>query len=524
MNILAQKNEGLSKLTAIRPFDHFKVLEYIDEDKSMLICKRFSDSKKVFVKTVKVVNDPALLRKKIQVFEDLKKFLLQTKIECILAPDDIVICRDPDSSLHVHLWKIFESFDHVLWNQYYTCDFRLEKKFVIRHYNETEILLILQSLISSLVLLFSKGKIPSFFNFFVCLSSQKYKLYFDSFDDIRQNPVLSFVDFDNKSQKLAIKRVIHKKSHMPPPQLTNWERLERDRRKSRREQMRSLKQMKLRKKTQSDFSRVKSLKRDISELKHPKYADLDAIVPQFNLEAPKPKPQQPRQFVDRVQKRYTYVRQRLIQNLFSSFLVSRFEHLLDYAIIVIYGFLKDVVFAFYDIQIQNTEALRKLYQQDKLDQFKNLLGLFFFLLQQKTAKPTSSAKLADTRDDTGPGATSLRKESEQTAISEDKTSNLTGGVFNSSIQELRSTRSALLDRLDHFFRVSQRVMKEFLSQEIEFPSQHWHYLRYPVFTFMQRLSLVYSGGQLEEGRLFLNLAHIISNLVDLKNLTLNFSE
>lgn len=524
MNLFAQKSKEQNKLTPLRPSDHFKILEYLDEDNSMFFCKRFSDSKKVFVKTAKVVNDQSLLKKKFKVFQDLKEFLLKTKIKSILSPDNILVCQDPDSSSHVQLWRVFESFDYVLWNQYYTCDFRLQKKYVIRHFNETEILLILQSLVSSLVLLFSKGKIPSFYNFFVCLSDQKYKLYFDSFDDIRQNPVLSFVDFDNESQKLAIKRVIHKKSHMPPPQLSHWEKFERNRRKSRREQMRSLKQMKLRKKTGSNCGRVKSLKRDISDMENPKYADLDLIVPQFQIPQAQKKPPQPREFVDRVQKRYLYVRQRLIQNLFSSFLVSRFENLLDYAIILIYGFLKDVVFAFYNIQLQNTEALRKLYQQDKLDQFKNLLGLFFFLLQQKTTKAASTPKLAGGHTRSKPGTTSPRKFSEQTAVSEDKTSILTGGVFNSSIQELKSIRSVLLGKLDHFFRVSQRVMKEFLGQEIEFPSQHWHYLRYPVFMYMQRLSLVYSGGQLEEGRLFQNLANILSNLVDLKYLTLNFSE
>ena len=249
-------------------------------------------------------------------------------------------------------------------------------------FNETELFLISQSLISSLILLFSKGKIPSFHNFFACVSGQKYKLYFDSFDDIRDNPVLSFVDFDKNLQKIAIKKVIHKKSKMPPPEIKDWERKEQKTRKSRREQMKSLKQVKLRHKIKEKINRVKSLKQGN---KKPNYADLEQVFPKIQIKS-REFPNHPKEYPDRVYKRFEYVKERLSRNLFSTFLVGRFESLVDYAIVIIYGFLKDIVFAYYDLRVQSTEGLRELYEQNKLDHFKNLLELFFFMLKKNLLK------------------------------------------------------------------------------------------------------------------------------------------
>ena len=521
MNFSARTNEFENEITISNPLNQFKILEYIDEEHTMFLVKRYSDSKKFFVKTELILKEKQIISKKLEAFGNLKMFLLKSKIDYILIPEEMLICTQEDSKLHVLVWKIYESIDHVLWNQYYTGGFRLQKKYVVRHFNETEMFLVSQSLVSSLILLFSKGKIPSFHNFFVCLSNQQYKLYFDSFDDIRHNPVMSFVDFDEQSQKIAIKKVIHKKSRMPPPELEDWDRSESRIRKSRREQMRSLKQVKLRKKHGKAENRVKSLKRE--DDREPKYPDVDAIVPKFQIPERVVAEKQPREYAERVHKRYEYVRERLNRNLFSSFLVTRFESLLDYAIVLIYGFLKDIVFAFYDIRVQNTQGLRTLYQQDKLDQFKNLLGLFFFMLKKQPLQLSSSPQIAESHS-RKLGETSLKKDSDRTANTDRLTLALSmGGVINCPIQQIKAKKLALFSRLDHFFQVSKRVISEFLNKEIEFPNIHWGYLQYPVFKHMRKLSLVYCGGVTEEPEVFQELADILPNLQGLSSLNLGFS-
>jgi hypothetical protein len=524
INVARTNDKSSTSFSIINPLNQYKILEFLDEQNSMFICKRYSDSKQFFVKTEILLHDEKIISRKLKTFQANKEFLLNSKIEHILLPDHVLICLHPDSSIHLLLWKVFEPFEHILWNQYYTGGFKLKKKYVIRHFNETEMLLVSQALVSSLVLLFSKGKIPSFHNFFTCLSGNQYKLYFDCFDDIKDNPVLSFVDFNQQSQKLAIKKIIHKKSRMPPKELKDWEGREKKNRKSRREQMRSLKQVKLRKKTQN-ISRVKSLKRDEDESIQPKYKDLDSVVLNVQIGNLKKKEKQPNEYADRVQKRFDYVKERLKQNLFSSFLLNRFESLLDYTIVLIYGFLKDIVFAFYDIRVQNTEGLRKMFQQDKLDHFKNLLGLFFFMLKKKS-KPSSTPNIQKkSQKNENLGKTSLNKDSDKTAISSNKPIRMTPPppLFNTSIKELNLNKASLFNRLDHFFRVCLRVTKDFLDKEIEFPNPHWHYLRYPVFKYMKKLSLVYCGGNLQEGEIFSDLANILSNLDDLKSLSLGFS-
>lgn len=436
------------------PSNHFKILETLDEGSTMLLVKRYSDSETFFVKTEKVTNDPTLVSEKIQDFRELQRFLKKSKIKDILTPTDVFVVEDTESESEVFVWKMFEGIEHILWNQYYTGAFRLKKKYVVRHFNETEMFLLSQSLVSSLVLLVSKGKIPSFHNFFVCLSEQQYKLYFDSFDDIKHNPVLSFVDFDKQSRRICIKKVIHKKASMPPRALEDFERKESTKRKQRREQMRSLKQVKLRKKR---AHRVKSLRQgdpdpglrpqvarffhaarqvgmlgnaftgdqdnqalvvatnkrlsggdqftgETQSILNPNpyfesprvqdhhtqpqtqtqnnYADLEQIILNVQINEKIAKLPQPKEFTARVMKRYDYVKQRLESNLFSSFLVTRFNSLLDYCTVLIYGFLKDVVFAFYDIRVQSTDSLHTLYLNDKLDHFKNLLEMFFFMFRK----------------------------------------------------------------------------------------------------------------------------------------------
>ena len=420
--------------------------------------------------------------------------------------------------------QIYEELDHVLWNQYYTGGFSLKKKYVIRHFNETELFLVSQSLVSSLVMLFSKGKIPSFHNFFACVSSQKYKLFFDSFEDIRDNPVLSFVDFDRNLQKIAIKKVIHKKSRMPPPELEDWVRKEKMKRKSRRQQMKSLKQVKLHHKIKDRVNRVKSLKRDNPNSKEPNYSDLEQFYPKIMIKN-KPFVSHPKDYSERMQKRFNYVKDRLSKNLFSTFLVGRFESLLDYAIIIIYGFLKDIVFAYYELRIQSTERLRELYDQNKLDHFKNLLELFFFMLKKNKSKIFLGKKINQKQNLEKQNSESPRKDSEKTAISENKSLPplSTKTIFQSSIEEINTRKKKLFLKLDEFFGVCKRVMKEFLNKEIEFPNPHWEYLRYPVFKYVQKLSIIYCGGHLDEGKIFLNLAEILSNLEDIRFFNLGFS-
>jgi hypothetical protein len=517
--------ETEKNFTLLSPSNQFKIIESIDEQNTMFHVKRYSDSKSFFVKTEKVLRDKKIISRRLKEFADLKNFLKRSKINYILLPEETFLCEDPDSPSYLELWKVFENLEHVLWNQYYTGGFRLRKKYVVRHFNETEMLLLSEALISSLVLLFSKGKIPSFHNFFVCLADQQYKLYFDAFDDIKENPVMSFVDFDKQAQRICIKKIIHKHSRMPPPALIAFDKKEFKARKSRRQQMRSLKQDKLRKKKTQLELRVKSLKRDVEEPEEKKYSDPEAIIFKVQVNEERVKEPQPKEYVQRVLKRYNYVKHRLDRNLFSSFLVTRFNGMLDYATVLIYGFLKDVVFAFYDIRVQSPDSLHELYQQDKLDHFKNLLEMFFFMFKKKAFGSSTSSQNLEQNASPKNGSFPNRKNSNKTANTE-ANSNLLASLRNvssNSVNHTRAKRDYLFEKLDFFFRTCNRAISEFMNREMEFPNMHWHYLQYPVFRHLQKLSLIFCESLVDDSLIFSDLTSRLKNLQSLNSLNLGFS-
>ena len=228
------------KLKSKSPQNLYKIEERLDLEGNFLRVRRYSDLTPFFVRVENVVNNLGLILKKRQRFIKIQKFLTKSKIENILSPVDLLITDQVQNGKRT-IWKIYESFEYILWNEYYMLGSRLSRKFVVRHFDEKEMLLLSKILVDSLILLFSKGKLPCFINSFVCLKDRKYMLFFDDFKDMRENPVLSFVDFDHQSQILSIKKVIYdarKSPNMPGPK---WEAKERFRRLSRRNERKSKK-------------------------------------------------------------------------------------------------------------------------------------------------------------------------------------------------------------------------------------------------------------------------------------------
>ena len=120
-------------------------------------------------------------------------------------------------------------------------------------------------------------------------------------------------------------------------------------------------------------------------------------------------------------------------------------------------------------------------------------------------------------------AISLKTEKTATSINQSLHPLSLKKVFQSSIKEINTKKDHLFFRLDRFFEVCQKVMKEFLNKEIEFPNPHWAYLRYPIFKYVKKLSIIFCGGDLKEGKIFLDLADILSNLEDIRSLNICFS-
>ena len=525
MNSQIQSKNREHKLIYENPLDKFKIIEQLDQEGSMLLVKRYSDMRQFFAFVDKFLDNETILNLRLKDFERVKNFLVRSKIEDVLMPDSILICGGDTENGKRAIWRLYEPFDYVLWNQYYIGGFKLRRKFVVRHFNEEEMLLISQGLISTVILFFAKGQLPSFNHFFVCVQGNRYRLFFENFKDVRTNPTLAFVDYDIDKRVISIKKVIHDKSKVFKSEKDQWEFQVKERRQSRRNNRRSLKQKKLASRKVFRERRVKSMKQGQSPMSPLVQQKIFSDVSLFGdvKEAP------PDGFVERRSKRYWHSREGLKRNLFSSFFITKFENLVDFSMIIIYGFLKDVVFAYYDIRVRDTDSLMELYKDSKLARFDNLLTIFFYMLDKVSygsipsfeSHLPSKSSLKNLNSNNGQ---SCSKGVQSELTSTGNKSQRERKVCLDFMSNVQKRRNKTLGKLDKFENDCSTCLKKFLRSPFEFRNIKCSSLSYPIFRYLVDLNLVFNNSNFGADGEFDRLAEVFRNLKDVKRLTLVLSK
>lgn len=227
--------------------------------------------------------------------------------------------------------------------------------------------------------------------------------------------------------------------------------------------------------------------------------------------------------------------------LFSTFMIQKFQNALHFMVVMIYGFLKDVVFAFYSIEVRNIEAMMQLHQEGKLSKFENLLKIFSYMFKQNELEDSivpknrgaGEGQTRATQNDGNSNAPSCVGGSSQKTDSGPRVRKLSGeSGAGSNLPPLRCTekaskivlnRATVLDKLDRFQEDVRMQLENLYGNPVEFKNVSIQSLLHPVFLHLEDLKLIFHDQMFHDLKNFGLLADALAPMQNISQLVLIFN-